>query len=243
VVLRISGSNAKYFKFSFFVIWMKLAVLFSGGKDSTLAAFIAKKEGYDLGCLVSISSKNKESFMFHVPSIDKVVRQAEVMGIPLILKESSGKKEAELKDLKIALVDAIDRFGIEGVVTGAIGSVYQATRVQKICGELGLECFNPLWQKDQIELLRDLIKEKFSVIIVGVAAYPLGQDFLGKKIDAGFIEEMVRLRNEFDINPAGEGGEFESFVLDCPLFSRGLDVIGFEDFGEKNSWRREIELK
>ena len=72
---------------------MKLAVLFSGGKDSTLASWIAKKEGYELSCLISIVSKNKESFMFHTPSIKRVEEQAKVMGLPLILVESDGVKE------------------------------------------------------------------------------------------------------------------------------------------------------
>ena len=222
---------------------MKLAVLFSGGKDSSLAAWIAKKEGYELSCLISIVSENKASFMFHVPSIDKVVLQSEVMGIPLILKNTKGEKEIELEDLKAAIVEAVDKFGIEGVVTGAVESVYQASRVQNICKELGLECFNPLWQKDQIELLKELVAEKFEAIVVGVAAYPLDEKFLGKKIDKDFIEEMLKLREKFEINPAGEGGEFESFVLNCPLFERGLKVKGFEDFGEKNSWQREVELR
>tara|TARA_B100002003_G_C14058987_1_gene509848 strand:+ start:38 stop:706 length:669 start_codon:yes stop_codon:yes gene_type:complete len=221
---------------------MKLAVLFSGGKDSSLAAWIAKKEGYELSCLVSIASENKESFMFHVPSIDKVSKQAEVMGVPLILKKTKGEKEIELEDLKAAIVEAVDKFGIEGVVTGAVESVYQASRIQKICNDLGLECFNPLWQKDQVELLRELISEKFEVIVVGVAAYPLDEKFLGRVIDDEFIEELLELRKKFDINPAGEGGEFESFVLNCPLFDKGLKVAQFEDFGEGNSWRREVEL-
>jgi ABC transporter with metal-binding/Fe-S-binding domain ATP-binding protein len=221
---------------------MKLVVLFSGGKDSSLAAWIAKKEGYELSCLVSIASENKESFMFHVPSIDKVSKQAEVMGVPLILKKTKGEKEIELEDLKAAIVEAVDKFGIEGVVTGAVESVYQASRIQKICNDLGLECFNPLWQKDQVELLRELISEKFEVIVVGVAAYPLDEKFLGRVIDDEFIEELLELRKKFDINPAGEGGEFESFVLNCPLFDKGLKVAQFEDFGEGNSWRREVEL-
>lgn len=235
------------FTWKFVEIWgfifMKLGILFSGGKDSTLAAWIARREGYEVNCLISISSENKESFMFHVPSIERTAKQAEAMGLPIILKKSKGEKEVELKDLEEAIVEARNKFGIEGIVTGAVESVYQASRVQKICNRLGLECFNPLWQKDQIELLRDLVKEKFEVIVVGVAAYPLDEKFLGRKIDEEFIDEMSSLQEKFDINPAGEGGEFESFVLDGPVFERGLEIASFEDFGSGNSWRREVEVK
>jgi ABC transporter with metal-binding/Fe-S-binding domain ATP-binding protein len=221
---------------------MKLAVLFSGGKDSCLAAWLAKRGGYEIGCLISMVSDNKESFMFHTPSINRVGVQAEVMSVPLILKETRGIREEELVDLESAIVEAKEKYGVEGIVTGAVGSVYQSSRVQKICNKLGLECFNPLWQMNQIELLESLIMENFEIIVVGVFAYPLNEGWLGRKIDMEFIDEVKKLESEFKINPAGEGGEFESFVLNCPLFKKGLVVKAVEDFGEKNSWRREVKL-
>ena len=222
--------------------FMKLAILFSGGKDSVYAAYLARREGNELSCLVTIDSKNKESFMFHTPSISRVKFQAKKMKIPLILKETEGVKEKELKDLEVAIGDAIKKYDIEGLVTGAVGSVYQATRVQKICNKLGIECFNPLWQKDQFGLLDELVKKDFKVVISGVFAYPLDEKFLGREIDEKFIKETKKLWSKYKINPAGEGGEFESFVLDCPLFEQGLKVKSFKDFGEKNSWRREYDF-
>lgn len=221
---------------------MKLGVLFSGGKDSCLAAWLVKKNGYEISCLISIDSKNKESFMFHTPSISKVGAQAEKMNLPLIVVKTEGEKEKELEDLEKAILKAVSEYGIEGVVTGAVESVYQASRVQRICNKLDIECFNPLWQKSQIELLEMLIIEKFEVIIVGVMAYPLDNKFLGKKIDEEFIGEMKILQDKYKINPAGEGGEFESFTLGCPLFESSLEIKNFEDFGEGYSWRREIIL-
>jgi len=221
---------------------MKLGILFSGGKDSTYAALLAKKEGYELGCLISIDSKNKESFMFHTPSISCVSVQAEAMGLPLVLEQTSGEKEIELEDLRRAITRAKEEYGVEGIVTGAVASVYQASRVQKICHELGLECFNPLWQKNQNELLEELIGEGFEIILSGVFAYPLDSSWLGRKIDEKFITEMKKLQIELGVNVAGEGGEFESLVLNCPLFSRALKVDSFTDSGEGHSWRREVVL-
>jgi len=222
---------------------MKLGILFSGGKDSCLALYLAKKQGYDIKCLMSVVSKNKESFMFHTPSIKKVEKQAEVLGIPLIVQDTSGRKEEELKDLEKVIKKAKKKFGIEGVVTGAVESVYQASRIQKICNKQNLECFNPLWLKDQFELLNELIKNKFEVIVTGVFAYPLDKKWLGRKINRGFIKEMNELNEKYKINPAGEGGEFESFVLDMPLFKRKLKIVSWKDYGEGNSWRREVEVR
>ncbi|MFA5856613.1 MAG: diphthine--ammonia ligase [Candidatus Pacearchaeota archaeon] len=222
---------------------MKLGILFSGGKDSSYAAYLAKKNGYELVCLISINSINEESFMFHTPSIKAVDKQAIVMGIPIITVKTKGKKENELKDLEKAILKAKKEFHIEGIVTGAVESVYQASRIQKICNNLELDCFNPLWQKNQIELLEELIKNKFEITLTGVFAYPLNKSWLGKKIDKKFIEEMKILNKKYKINPAGEGGEYESLVVNCPLFKKSLKIIGFKDTGDKNSWRREVELE
>ncbi len=223
---------------------MKLGLLLSGGKDSVYAGYLAKKEGHELSCAISIFSENKESYMFHTPSISKVKKQAEAMGIPLIIQKTKGKKEIELKDLEKAIKKAKKELGIEGVITGAIQSVYQASRIQRICDSLEIECFNPLWQKNEEEYLEELISEKFRIIIVGVFAYPFDKGWLGREIDKKFISEVRDLNKKYKIHVAGEGGEFESFVLDCPLFSNGLKVASSEIIEEgKNSARLEIEIE
>jgi len=222
---------------------MKCAVLFSGGKDSTFAAYLAKNKGYEISCLISIISENPESYMFHTPSISKVKKQAEVMDIPLIMQETKGLKEDELRELELAIQKAKTEFNVKAVVTGAVKSVYQASRIQKICDKLELECFNPLWQKDQLELLNDLIENDFEIIIIGVFAYPLDETWLGQIIDKKFIDEVTALYEQYQINPAGEGGEIETFVLNCPLFTKKLKIINKQIIGKRNSWKMEIELE
>lgn len=221
---------------------MKLGALFSGGKDSTLALAIAKKY-HKISCLISIFSENPYSFMFHTPSISQVKKQAKIMNLPLISRKTKGKKEYELRTLRTCIKKAIKEYHIEGIVTGAVESTYQTTRIQKICNELNIECFNPLWQKDQLELLNEIIRKKFKVIIVGIAAYPLKKEWLGKKIDKKFIQEIKKLNRKYKISLAGEGGEFETFVLNCPLFKRELKIKSFIDSGKENSWKRELEVK
>ena len=222
---------------------MKLGVLFSGGKDSCYSAYLAKQKGHELTCLISVFSKNKESYMFHTPSISKVKKQAEVMGIPLLIQKTKGKKEEELKDLKNVILKAKEKYKVEGIVTGALASVYQSSRIQKICDELKLKCINPLWKKNEIKYLKELIKNKFEVIITGVFAYPLDNSWLGRPIDNKFIEKVQILSKKYKIHPAGEGGEFETFVLDCPLFKKPLKITDSKISGEKNSWSMEIEVE
>ena len=222
---------------------MKLAILLSGGKDSMYAAYLAKQEGNELTCAITIHSENKDSFMFHSPSIEKTEKQTESMEIPLIIHKTKGEKEEELKDLEDSIKKAIDEYQIEGITTGALHSQYQADRIQKICDNLKIKCLNPLWHKDEIKYLEELIENKFEVIITGVAAYPLDETWLGKKIDSKFISEVKELKEKFKIHPAGEGGEFETFVLNCPLFKHALIVKDTEISGEKHQWRMEIELE
>ena len=223
---------------------MKLGILFSGGKDSVYSTYLAKKAGHKISCLISVFSENKESYMFHTPSIEKTKKQAEVMDIPLIIQKTKGEKEIELKDLEKAIIKAKIKYKIQGIVTGAIQSVYQASRIQKICNKLNLQCINPLWQKNELEYLNELIKNKFKVIIVGVFAYPLDKTWIGRIINKKFISDVKKLKAKYKIHPAGEGGEFETFVINCPLFKKGLKMKSNEISSDgQNNWRMEIKLK
>lgn len=201
----------------------RLGVLYSGGKDSTLSLFYARNF-CNVKCLITLVSKNPFSYMFHTPNIELVALHAKAMKIPITMKKTKGKKEEELKDLKRAIVETVDKYKINGIVSGALASVYQASRIQRICNELKLECFNPLWQKDQLELLNDIVRLRFNVIITGVFVQGLSE-FLGKEINETFIEKVKKLQKECKINPAGEGGEFETFVLDTPFFKKRIKVV------------------
>jgi diphthine-ammonia ligase len=203
---------------------MKVGVLFSGGKDSCLA--LQKALGFhDVVCLISLIPESEESYMFHTPNIEITKQQAEAIGLPSVQRRTRGQKEEELKDLEKALIRARSEFELEGVVTGAVRSIYQSSRVQRICRKLGLWCFNPLWLKDEIELLNEVVENGFEVVITGVFAYPLGKEYLGRRLDAGLIRELERLKEEYGINPAGEGGEIETTVTDAPFFEKKIEIL------------------
>jgi len=203
---------------------MRLGVLFSGGKDSTLALHKAAEKD-EIVCLITVVSENKESYMFHTPNIDVTALQAKAMGLPLIKRVTEGKPEEELKDLEKAIAQAVKDFKIEGVVTGAVESIYQSTRIHRICDRLNVSCFNPLWKKNQKALLEELVAEGFKVIISGVFAYPLDKSWLGKEIDNELIERLVLLGEEFGLSVSGEGGEIETTVLDAPRFKKKIEIL------------------
>lgn len=202
---------------------MKLAVLLSGGKDSLFACWKAM-EKEEVVCLITIISRNEESYMFHTPNIRHARLQAEASGLPLLEFATEGEKEAELDDLKAALGRAKEAYGIEGVVTGAILSVYQASRIQRICRDLDLWCFNPLWHTNQEAYMEELIASGFEVVIAGVFSYPFDASWLGRTIDAATLEELRTIAARDRITLTGEGGELETFVVDAPFFNRKIEI-------------------
>lgn len=213
---------------------MRLGVLFSGGKDSTLALLKAK-EKESVVCLISLFSENKESYMFHTPNIAVTKLQAEAMDLPQVIKATKGLEEKEVNDLEAAVNDAKKNFNIDGVVTGAIESVYQTERIQRVCHDLDLWCFNPLWKRNQRELLEEIVRNGFKVMISGVFAYPLDESWLGKQIDKELVARLVKLQLEYGLSPSGEGGEIETTVLDAPMFQSRIEILDSEVQAEGNA--------
>ena len=182
-------------------------------------------EKNEVACLITLISENPDSYMFHTPNVRHTDKQAEAIGIPLLPWPTQGIKEEELGDLRAALVYAKEKYGIKGVVTGAIESVYQAARVQRICLSLDLWCFNPIWQIDQVNYLGRLLKEGFRIIICGVYAYPFEASWLGAELTEKMVERLAGLQEKYEINPSGEGGELETFVLDGPIFKKRIEIL------------------
>jgi|TARA_B110000263_G_scaffold30894_1_gene23352 diphthine-ammonia ligase len=218
---------------------MNLGVLFSGGKDSYLALQYALEE-HEITCLLTLESKKEDSWMFHTPAIEWTRLQAEAMKLNHLTLETSGVKEEELDDLKSIIESAVLKYSIEGIVTGTLASVYQSTRIQKICNDLDLWCFNPLWQMPQRDLLQELLSNNIESIITGVAAEPFDDSWLGRSINSECIENLVVLESSHRINPAGEGGEIESFVVNAPLFTKSINISKSQKHYSNFSGRLEI---
>ena len=199
---------------------MRLAGLFSGGKDSCYAARLAEEEGHDVDFLVSMRSENPDSYMFHTVNIGLTELQAYAWDKEHVEAKTRGAKEKELDDLKTCL-DGLD---VEGVVTGAIASSYQKERVDSICGELGLEHVSPLWGRERVGLLNEMLRSGIVVVFSAVAAHGLDQKWLGAKLDRQAVNRLVELRDRFGVDPCGEGGEYESLVLDAPWFRYRIEV-------------------
>jgi len=204
---------------------MKVAILFSGGKDSTFALNWASGQGWDICGLITMSSTNPHSYMFHTPNISLVKLQAECLELPLIFHSTTGEKEKELDDLKSALIEAKKVWAITGLITGAVASNYQEERINRICHELNLKVYSPLWHKDQEQLVQEMIDAGFEIRIQAIAGDGLTSEDLGRVIDNSMFARLKKLCKSHGIHVAGEGGEYESLVLDGPLFKKKIVVV------------------
>ena len=203
-----------------------LAILFSSGKDSCYAMQKMLERGFDVRVLVTMKSDNPDSYMFHTPGVEITKIQAEAIGLPIIFQETKGEKEKELADLKKAIKIAKEKYRICGVVTGALYSEYQAIRIKKICDELNVACFNPLWHFDQEQEMRDIMRS-FEITFTGIAAAGLNRSWLGRKITDKDVDALVELNKRNGLNIAGEGGEFESLVLNAPFFKKKVIIESY----------------
>jgi len=203
---------------------MKLGALFSGGKDSNMALYWALEQGHTIDVLITLKAERADSYMFHIPNIDKVRYQAEAMDVPLIFETTSGIKEKELEDLERALLTAKNDYGIDGVTAGALASQYQKERVEKICEKHNLQAFAPYWHHDELKYIQKIVDLGFETIFTGVAADGMDESWLGRKLDQEAIEDLKKLQESHRIHIGGEGGEYETMVLDAPYFNKKIVV-------------------
>jgi asparagine synthase (glutamine-hydrolysing) len=200
----------------------RLAVLFSGGKDSNAALYRMARRNNDIRCLVNLQSTNPHSYMFDTKQQSTVEQQADALDIPLLVQNTAGEKEDELADLRTALQRARDEYDVAGVVAGALASTYQRDRVEQVAEQVGLKVFAPLWQEQPARYMQWLIREGFQVQLTDTAAQGLDADWEQTVLTEKNINDLIALADEHRFNAAGEGGEYETIVLDGPLFQRRL---------------------
>ncbi|GBE59117.1 MJ0570-related uncharacterized domain containing protein, putative [Babesia ovata] len=221
---------------------MKLLALISGGKDGIYSIIAAQREGHEVVMLGHLSPKDGDqvheldSFMYQTIGHNIVPAIAECMDLPLIERQITGapvvtesleyapKEGDEVEDLYHLVVDAMkERNDIEAILTGAIASQYQLQRVLNVANRLGLKTVQPLWGREQSELLAEMIENDMGAIIIKTCSMGLNEKHLGKSIRE-LYPEFLEIRDKYGFNVCGEGGEFESLVLDCPIYKKRIAI-------------------
>jgi ABC transporter with metal-binding/Fe-S-binding domain ATP-binding protein len=204
---------------------MKLGSLFSGGKDSTFAIYLAQKQGHEVTCLLSIFTTSEESHLLHYPNLQWTKLQSESMNIPqLTIHSESNETDDELSALEKLLQNAKDQFHIEGLVHGGIKSQFQKEKFESLCSKLDLLAITPLWNTEPEQYMNDLLDSDFIFIMITVSSDGLDDTWLGKEITKSDIDTLKHLSEKFGFNLNFEGGEAETFVVNCPLFSNSIKI-------------------
>ena len=208
---------------------MRLASLYSGGKDSSFSLYVAEQMGHEIPYLVNVVPEDRASWIFHTPNLNVVPAIAEAMGKELILGRSTGEEDSDMEGLR----QALDGLDIDGIVTGAVWSDYQWDRMNIVCGDLGLRFFAPMWRKDQDYLMEQMIDAGVEAVIVGCYAEGFDESWLGRPLNHETLAELRKLRDKYGISIMGEGGEYESLTLNSPSFRYPLKIAG-----SRKEWNR-----
>uniref|UniRef100_A0A336M171 Diphthine--ammonia ligase n=1 Tax=Culicoides sonorensis TaxID=179676 RepID=A0A336M171_CULSO len=233
----ITKSNLKLDVLNRITKKMRVVALISGGKDSIFNALLAQAEGHEIVALGNLHPKDKDeldSYMYQTVGHQGIEKIAEAMELPLYRKETKGNSlqkgksyeptdNDEVEDLYKLLKDIKEAENVKGVACGAILSDYQRVRVENVCQRLELISLTYLWRRDQTELLQEMIDCKIDAIIIKIAALGLMPNHLGKSI-GDLKSHLCCMHEKYKLNVCGEGGEYETFTLDCPLFKKRIVV-------------------
>ena len=214
---------------------MHLVALISGGKDSVCALTCALRE-HEVVQLVNVQAA-ENSFLYHVPCAQLTRLISEAVDIPLVSGESFSHED-EMTVLKKLLQDA----EADGVVAGTVESNYQMSRLRKLCAELGLQLFAPLWKKASERLLRAMA-DSMDIMIVQVAADGMNETWLGRTLDGRAVDDLSALHRRYGVHIMGEGGEYETLVVDAPIFKKRIKVMNYEKKWFSGQWRGYVEIR
>lgn len=230
---------------------MKVVGLISGGKDSCYNLMKCVENGHELVALINLYPADQkkdelDSYMYQTVGHQLIHYYSDAMELPLFRKAIKGKpinveleyneisieqqnnkqddQYDEVEDLFDILKEVKDQIEFDAVSVGAIFSSYQNNRVINVCERLKLKVLAFLWQKDQKQLLNDMINDGLEAILIKVAAIGLvPEKHLGKNLKE-MQSKLIELEEKYGINVCGEGGEFETFTLDCPLFKKRIVI-------------------
>jgi diphthine-ammonia ligase len=215
---------------------VRLIALLSGGKDSVCAVETARGWGWEVVGALVLRPAEDDAWLFHTPNLGVARGVAECLGLPVVEAEVRSGAEHELEDLERALDAARKAWNADGVVSGALASEYQRTRIDAIGHRLGLKTFAPLWHKEPAGYVRSLLRGGWDIRFSRIAAGGIPLGWAGERLDEAKLAALER--NPMRPHVAGEGGEFETLVLDAPCYGARL-VVGqarVESSASRSTW-------
>lgn len=220
---------------------MKVAVLYSGGKDSTMSLYHAIQKGWEVVALIAVKPKNTEAYLWHYSTVEWTLLSSQAINIPLILlKCDKTGPDAEAKELE----KVFKKIKINALVLGGVGlQKTQIKAIEKVAKKFKVNVLVPYQNYTSEELLREEIKSGLDIRITQVASDGLGSEWLGKRLDSTNIEGWLELSRKFGFDCLGEGGYMDSFVCDGPFFKKRIEFTSTEKIWDNKTNSGYLEVK
>ena len=220
---------------------MKVAVMYSGGKDSTMALSYALDQGWDVQSLISVKPKSTESFLYQYATVEWTRLSSEALDIPVIhLKsEKIGPKE-EADELE----QVFKNLKVDAILAGGVG--LQKTQIRewrRVAEKYGMKLIVPYENLTSEELFEKTINSGFDIMLTDVASDGLGPEWIGKKLNKENAEEFKILSKKFGFDILGEGGYYNTFVLDGPIFNKKIQVLNSKKIWDSKTFSGYMEIE
>jgi diphthine-ammonia ligase len=206
-------------------------VSWSGGKDCCQAAYQAVQQGFQISCFLNMVTNDKRRSCSHGLPARWIRLQAEAMGIPLLQQPTTFRNYEAVYSANLAKLKSN---GVKYGVFGDIDFEPHLEWITRVCTGAGVMPLLPLWQQHQEDVARSFIDLGFEAVVVAVQADLLNEEWLGRKYDQRFLEELSAFDDE--ISPCGEAGEFHTLVVDGPLFKKRIEIKSTQKEKRGNHW-------
>ena len=196
-----------------------MIISWSGGKDSCLSLYRALDDGLKPVCLLNIATRDGEDFRVHGLDPKIIIDQAKALELPIVQRTASWESYEQV--FKETVEEIKCKLGAEGVVFGDILLEEHKRWTARVCEELGVKAFSPLYGEDEKKLMTEFLDAGFEAMIVCVKLDKLSEDLLGRIFD----RELIKALENAGIDPCGEYGEYHTLVLDGPIFKKRIEVL------------------
>ncbi len=220
---------------------MKVAVMYSGGKDSTMVLKYALDKGWKVETLISIKPKSTESFLYQYTTVEWTKLSSDALDIPLIHiksekigpKEEADELEKIFKDLKV-----------DAILVGGVG--LQKTQIRewkRVANRFNIDLIVPYHNLTSEELFDKTIDSGFNIMLTDVATDGLGPEWIGKKLSKDNVQEFKRLSKKFGFDILGEGGYYNTLVTDGPIFNKRIEIINSSKIWDNKTSSGYLEIE
>lgn len=198
------------------------AMLWTGGKESSMALYEADQNGYCVRCLVTFAPPEPD-FLAHPLGFIKM--QAQALALPHYVLTISAPFE---KSYESSLCRLRDEMGINCVITGDIAEVGgNPNWIRERSRPVGMSVYTPLWGRDRNALLRNLVDRGFKARFSCVNTRWLNEDWIGRDLNESALAELRIIREQTGLDLCGEEGEYHTLVIDGPQFTRGIEIRSY----------------